>query len=127
MEKILKKIETANNSSLMRWLYGFLAVLWGSQPLLRNYSFDSQLDAIIEKIIKSEEPKIDISEYNIIIENDEYICNLWNANKYYAWLNSGRYENKKTGYKYSWCASLPSRYMAELFIKFTTLIVKNVV
>ena len=53
MEKILKKIETANNSILMRWLYGFLAVLYGSQPLLRNYSFDSQLDAIIEKIIKN--------------------------------------------------------------------------
>ena len=127
MKKILKKIETANNSSLMRWLYGFLAVLCGSQPLLRNYSFDPQLDAIIEKIIKSEVPKIDISEYNIIIENDEYICDLWNANKYYAWLSSGRYENKKTGYKYKWYESLPSRYMAELFLKFTTLIVKNVV
>ena len=127
MEKILKKIETANNSSLMRGLYGFLAVLFGNQPVLRNYNFDPQLEAIIEKIIKGEVLKIDISEYNIIIENDEYICNLWNTNKYYAWLNSGRYENKKTGYKYSWCASLPSRYMAELFLKFTTLIVKNVI
>lgn len=127
MEKILKKIETANNSSLMRWLYGFLSVLLGSQPVLRNYSFDPQIDVIIEKIIKSEVLKIDISEYNIIIENDEYICDLWNSNKYYSWLNSGRYENKKTGYKYIWYASLPSRYMAELFLKFTTLIVKNVI
>ena len=125
MEKILNKIDQANKSSLMRLLYGFLAVVIGKQPLLRNYRTDIKLDDIIEKILTGKEPKLEISEYTIKLENDDYRFEAWNANKYYAWLSSGIYENKKTGYKYRWGSGMPSRFMAELFLNYTKELAKK--
>jgi len=125
MEKILNKIERAGKSSLMRLLYSFLAVVIGKQPLIRNRGVDFNLDAIIEKILTGKEPKLEISEFEIKLENDDYRFEAWNENKYYAWLHRGVYENKKTGYKYRWEDSMPSRFMAELFLDFTKELVKK--
>ena len=125
MKKIIKRLDNASNSSLMRLLYGFLAVFAGKQPLLRNNAGDVKLDDIIEKILRGKEPKLEISEYDIKLENEDYSFVAWNANKYYAWLHSGVYENKKTGYKYKWGNAMPSRFMTELFLNYIKELAKK--
>jgi len=125
VQKTLNKIDQASKSSLMRLLYGFLAVIAGHQPLLRNDGTDVKLDDIVEKILTGKEPKLEISEYEIKLENDDYKFEAWNANKYYAWLHSGIYENKKTGYRYRWGSGMPSRFMAELFLDYTKQLAKK--
>lgn len=58
---------------------------------LFNYSVDHALDAILKAGVSSGIKKVTITEYHIEgVFNNGQTFNMWNANKYYAWISSGR-------------------------------------
>lgn len=115
----------SNKSKLIRLFYGFLAVVAGTQPIFRNHRTNTDIDTIIENILKGKESKLEISEFVLKLENDDYEFEAWNTNKYYAWLSSGTYKNKKTEFRYSWNNEMPSRFMAQMFVDYINQIVER--
>ncbi len=61
-----------------------------------NYSEDSHVNVCIQAILDSEWKPIDAQIYYIAIETTcgKHI-ELWNSNKYYAWMDKGYYRSKQ--------------------------------
>lgn len=85
----------------------------------RNYKTNKQIDLLLEYIIKNNLKPLSVSKYSIEFEN----CNMWNANKYYAWLSSGN--SNINGYGFSWDDEMASPYMMLKFKNYLENIMFN--
>lgn len=85
----------------------------------RNCKTNEQIDLLLEYIIRNNLKPLSISKYSIKFKN----CNMWDANKYYAWLSSGN--SNINGYEFSWDDEMASPYMMLKFKNYLENIMFN--
>lgn len=80
------------------------------------YISDNELDNFLNILLKTcKIINIRHNEFCIFITFKSYLCDnqytveAWNANKYYAWLYSGRIKGNDTDKLYDWVDKMPKR------------------
>ena len=93
-----------------------LEAMWAFKTLTKNYRYSKNIDDVIDRLIQEEPVSITRGGYEVTIETDNLTFTAWDANIYYAWLQSGTFSNRKTNKKYKWSNSMPSfRHMLILY------------
>lgn len=97
---------------VLRFLYRIL------NGITYNYSYNKEYDDIIKTLILKEVDKIKITDYDIKIKfKCGMECELWNANKWFSWLDSG-YIKDINGENFKFRGLRPSSLTMRRFNKF---------
>lgn len=66
-------------------------------------------DIVLDKIMLLPPDFINVGVYTIKVINTDFVAEVWNTNKYYAWMSEGFIKNKITGSSISYSDCRPSR------------------
>jgi len=97
-----------SNDRIKTVLYNLEKFVWCPLRIVRNYPTHPSADAIVKKCIdlisNYEDTEVSVTYYWIKVTTKDKTIRLWNANKFYAWLNDIEISGRLVCYMY-----MPSR------------------